>query len=102
MRLRATRTRLNIHKAVGRVRGVGKHPPKFKALDARTNLLDISFNRDEGLIVVFGGAHVEKLACLAGREVELLQIQNHVFQGLAFAAKFLGTFRIIPDARILE
>jgi hypothetical protein len=66
LRLSATRTRLNIHKAVGRVRRVGKHPPKLKALDARANLLDISFDREEGLIVVFGGAHVEELARLTG------------------------------------
>jgi hypothetical protein len=36
-------------------------------------LLDICFNRDQGVVVVFCGAHVEEFVRLAGSRVELLQ-----------------------------
>jgi hypothetical protein len=65
-------------------------------------LRDIAFNRDQGVVVILGGAHVEKLARLAHRGVEFLQIQDNVFQRLAFATQFLRAFGIIPDAGIFQ
>jgi hypothetical protein len=39
---------------------------------------------------------------LAGSRVELLQTQNDVLKGLAFATEFLCSFGIIPDSGIFE
>jgi len=102
LRLGAARTGLNIHKAVGGVRGVGKHPPELEALNASTDLIDIAFDGNQGLVVVLCGAHIEKFVRLTGSRVELLQTQNDVLEGLPFATEFLRTFGIIPDPRIFK
>ena len=53
-----------------------------------------------GRVIVLGAGHFQQLARIAEVTVEVVQGDNNAFEGLAFAADFLGACRVIPPCGV--
>ena len=93
---------LNVEEGIAVVHLARKHPAKFKFCDNFFKTLKVEGDEINAVFVILFDGQFKEFCGLFHAPVNLDQVVDHRFQLSSLLTESLGTFRVIPDFRILQ
>jgi hypothetical protein len=102
LRLRATRTRLDIEVRAIRVHFAGEHAPEFETLDSRLESLQVPLDFGRRGRVVFVDRERQEFIGIPQAVGYLVQPDNDLLQLRPLPAERLRPLGLVPDVRLFQ